>query len=94
MDLINYIPIGKQHKETRDSLMSKAKITDVRAFRKEIAKLKDKYIIINDNGYYLPANQQEYEEFIKVIEKKIGRLNKTIDLANNEMKRGTKNGQN
>ena len=94
MNLINYIPIGKQYKETRDSLMSKAKITDVRAFRKEIAKLKSKYIIINDNGYYLPANQQEYEEFIKGIEKKIGRLNRTIDLANNEMKRGTKNGQN
>ena len=87
MNLINYIPIGKQYKETRDSLMSKAKITDVRTFRKEIAKLKNKYIIINDNGYYLPANQQEYEEFIEEIEMKIGRLNKTIDLAYKEMKR-------
>ena len=46
MKLIECIPIGKQNKETKDDLMKKAKITDVRMFRKELAKLKEKYIII------------------------------------------------
>ncbi len=86
MKLIECIPIGKQNKETRDNLMRKAKITDVRTFRKELAKLKDKYIIINDNGYYLPANKEEYEEFIEKQNERYCEIKKTIDLAYKEMK--------
>ena len=86
MKLIECIPIGKQNKETRDNLMQKAKIADVRTFRKEIAKLKEKYIIINDNGYYLPANKKEYEEFIQKQNKRYCEIKKTIDLAYKEMK--------
>ena len=86
MKLIECIPIGKQNKETKDDLMKKAKITDVRMFRKELAKLKEKYIIINDNGYYLPANKKEYEEFIQKQNEKCCKIEKTIDLANKEMK--------
>ena len=86
MKLIEYIPIGKQNKETRDNLMKKAKITNVRAFRKELAKLKDQYIIINDNGYYLPTNKEEYEEFIEKQNKRYCEIRKTIDLAYKEMK--------
>ena len=86
MKLIEYIPIGKQNKETREVLMSKAKITNVRAFRKELAKLKDQYIIINDNGYYLPANKKEYEEFIEKQNERYFEIRKTIDLAYKEMK--------
>ena len=86
MKLIEYIPIGKQNKETRDNLMKKAKITNVRAFRKELAKLKDQYIIINDNGYYLPTNKEEYEEFIEKQNERYCEIKKTIDLAYKEMK--------
>ena len=64
MRLIECIPIGKQNKETRDVLISKSNLT-LRQFRKELTRLRNKYIIINDNGYYLPANKEEYEEFIR-----------------------------
>ena len=86
MKLIECIPIGKQNKETRDNLMQKTKITDVRTFRKELTKLKEKYIIINDNGYYLPANKEEYEEFIEKQNERYCEIRKTIDLAYKEMK--------
>ena len=87
MKLIECIPIGKQNKETRDILMNKAKITDVRTFRKELAKLRAKYIIINDNGYYSPANIEEYEEFIKKQNARYCEIKETIDLAYKEMKK-------
>ena len=45
MKLIECIPIGKQNKETREVLMNKAKITP-RQFRKELARLRNKYIMI------------------------------------------------
>ena len=85
MKLIECIPIGKQNKETREVLMSKANLTQ-RQFRKELAKLRNKYIIINDNGYYLPANKEEYEEFIEKQNERYCEIRKTIDLAYKEMK--------
>ena len=85
MKLIECIPIGKQNKETREVLMNKAKLTP-RQFRKELAKLRNKYIIINDNGYYLPANVEEYEAFIRKQNEKYCEIKKTIDLAYKEMK--------
>ncbi len=85
MKLIEYIPIGKQNKETREVLMDKTKLT-LRQFRKELARLRNKYIIINDNGYYLPANKEEYEEFIEKQNGKYCEIRKTIDLAYKEMK--------
>ena len=85
MKLINCIPIGKQNKETREVLMNKVKITP-RQFRKELAKLRNKYIIINDNGYYMPANKKEYEEFIEKQNERYCEIRKTIDLAYKEMK--------
>ena len=85
MKLIECIPIGKQNKETREVLMNKAKLTP-RQFRKELAKLRNKYIIINDNGYYLPANKDEYEEFIEKQSERYCEIRKTIDLAYKEMK--------
>ena len=86
MKLIECIPIGKQNKETRDILMNKAKITNIRTFRKELARLRNRYIIINDNGYYLPANKEEYEEFIEKQNERYCEIRKTIDLAYKEMK--------
>ena len=85
MKLIECIPIGKQNKETRDVLMNKVNLTP-RQFRKELGRLRNKYIIINDNGYYVPANKDEYEEFIQKQNEKYCEIKKTIDLAYKEMK--------
>ena len=85
MKLIDCIPIGKQNKETREVVMNKANLTP-RQFRKELARLRNKYIIINDNGYYLPANKEEYEEFIQKQNERYIEIKKTIDLAYREMK--------
>ncbi len=79
------IPIGKQNKETRNVLMNKANLTP-RQFRKELARLREKYIIINDNGYYLPASKEEYEEFIQKQNERYIKIKETIDLAYKEMK--------
>lgn len=86
MKLIGCIPIGKQNKETREVLMHKANLTQ-RQFRKELARLRNKYIIINDNGYYLPANKEEYEEFIQKQNERYCEIKETIDLAYKEMKK-------
>ena len=85
MKLIECIPVGKQNKETREVLMNKVNLTQ-RQFRKELARLRNKYIIINDNGYYLPANKEEYKEFIQKLNGQAYEINKTIDLAYKEMK--------
>ncbi len=85
MNLINIIPIGKCHRETRDNLMYKAKMTDINQFKKELAELRQQYIIIFDDGYYLPSSKEEYIEFIKKIEEQRDNANKTIELAYKEM---------
>ena len=85
MKLIECIPIGKQNKETREILMNKANLTP-RQFRKELAVLRNKYIIINDSGYYIPANKEEYEEFIQKQNERYCEIKKTIDLAYKKMK--------
>lgn len=85
MKLIECIPVGKQNKETREILINKANIT-LRQFRKELARLRNKYIIINDDGYYLPANKEELQEFIQKLNGQAYEINKIIDLAYKEMK--------
>lgn len=85
MNLHEIIPIGKKNKLSRQELMYKAKITDVKQFRQEMAKLKEKYIVIFDDGYYLPATKEEYEEFIEKMQLQVGNINSTIELAKQEM---------
>lgn len=85
MNLIDVIPIGKQNKKTRQHLMSKSKIIDKEQFKKELAKLRKQYIIIFDNGYYLPASKEEYQEFIQKLNKEAYDITKTIELAYREM---------
>lgn len=85
MNLIDFIPIGKENKKTRQELMNSVKITDIRAFRQEIVKLRKKYTIIEDNGYYLPRTKEEYLEFIQKQNQRLCDTAKTIDLAYKEM---------
>ena len=85
MNLIEAIPTGKEHKMTRQQLMYKAKITNTEVFKKELAKLRDEYIIIFDDGYYLPASKEEYLEFIEKLNGQAYDITKTIDLAYKKM---------
>ena len=85
MELISVIPIGKKYKENRQTIMYNAKITDEKQFKKELAKLREKYIIIFDEGYYLPSSKEEYLEFIKKLNGQVFETTKTIDLAYKEM---------
>lgn len=85
MNLIEVIPIGKEHKKTRQELMYKAKITDTTRFRKELAKLRKEYIIVFDEGYYLPSSKEEYLEIIKKLNGQVYDATKTIELAYKEM---------
>lgn len=84
MNLIDFIPIGKENKQTRQELMYKAKITEDE-FKKELLNLKHKYIILFDNGYYLPQTKEEYLEFIQKQNQRLCDTAKTIDLAYKEM---------
>jgi len=85
MSLINVMQIGKENKQTKQQLMYKAKITDEKQFKKELAELKKQYIVIFDDGYYLPSSKEEYMELINKMEEQGKNINKTIELAYKEM---------
>lgn len=85
MSLINEIQIGKDNRQTRQQLMYKAKITNEKQFKKELAELKKQYIIIFDDGYYLPSSKEEYMEFINKMKEQERNINRTIELAYKEM---------
>jgi len=85
MNLIDIIPIGDKFKQTRQQLMYQAKITDVSQFKKELAELRKKYIIVFDDGYYLPSSKEEYLNFIKKLNGQVSDTVKTIDLAYQKM---------
>ena len=84
MNLIDFIPTGKEKKQTKQELMYKAKITEDE-FKEELSRLKHKYIILFDNGYYVPSTKEEYLEFIQKQNQRLCDTAKTIDLAYKEM---------
>ncbi len=84
MNLIDFIPIGREQKQTRQELMCNAKISED-DFKRELAKIKKQYIVIFDNGYYLPQTKEEYLEFIQKQNQRLCDTAKTIDLAYKEM---------
>ena len=62
MELYKVIPIGKKNKISRQELMYKAKITDVKQFRQEIAKLKEKYMTM---GITCQQQKQNMKNLLK-----------------------------
>ena len=86
MNLIDFIPIGKDHKKTRQELMSALHIFDKNKFNQQIAQLTNNFTIIIDNGYYIPASKEEYLEFIQQQNQKICDTARKIDLAYKEMR--------
>lgn len=85
MSLIEVIPIGKKYRDNRENLMYKAKISNVAEFKEELAKLREKYIIIFDDGYYLPSSKEEYLDFIKKMNSQMFEISNKIEMAYKEM---------
>ena len=50
---IENIPIGNKHKKSRKELMLELEI-DEDTFKKDLAKIKEKNIVLFDEGYYRP----------------------------------------
>ena len=82
---IENVPIGKKNRLNRKDLMKIAHISSEDAFRKELAELKEKYIILFDEGYYRPSTRQEYEDFINKCNEKRTEMYELIVLAKREM---------
>ena len=85
MKLIEILPIGKENKKTRNVLMKESKIKDVEEFKKQLADIKKQYIVIFDDGYYLPASKDEYDNFINKTNEQIKYYTKLKQMANKEM---------
>lgn len=85
MKLIEILPIGKENKKTRKTLMKEANIKDVEEFKKQLADIKKQYIVIFDDGYYLPASKDEYDNFINRTNEQIEYYTKLKEIANKEM---------
>ena len=85
MKLIEVLPIGKENKKTRNVLMKESKIKDVEEFKKQLADIKKQYIVIFDDGYYLPASKDEYDNFINKTNEQIKYYTKLKQMANKEM---------
>lgn len=85
MKLIEVLPIGKENKKTRNVLMKESKIKDVEEFKKQLAEIKKQYIVIFDDGYYLPSNENEYNNFINKTNEQIKYYTKLKQMANKEM---------
>lgn len=62
--------------------MYKLKIFDIKRFKKELAELKEKHIILfESDGYYRPSSPEEYDEFIEKQKENLCAIQKTIDIA-------------
>lgn len=85
MKLIEVLPIGKENKKTRNVLMKELNIRDVEEFKKQLADIKKQYIVIFDDGYYLPASKDEYDNFINKTNEQIKYYTKLKQMANKEM---------
>lgn len=85
MKLIEILPIGKENKKTRSVLMKESNIKDVEEFKKQLAEIKKQYIVIFDDGYYLPSNENEYNNFINKTNEQIKYYTKLKEMANKEM---------
>lgn len=86
MNLINVFPVGKENKKTRKELMQEANIKNIEDFKKDLSELRKNYIVAFDQGYYVPANKEEYEEIIEKLKAQVSQTNNVIDLAYKEMK--------
>lgn len=85
MSLLDVIPIGRKYRDNRENLMYKAKIFNVAEFKEQLANLRENYIIIFDDGYYVPSSKEEYLDFIKKMNSQIFEISNKIEMAYKEM---------
>lgn len=88
---IETIPIGKENKISRGKLINILQINNIKELKKQLAELKQDYIILYDEGYYRPSKKEEYEEFILKCNGQKKDMEKLIELAKAEMERICKN---
>lgn len=82
---INLIPLGKENRLDRKTLMQKMNIFDVKIFKKEISKLKEENIILfEEDGYFRPNTEEDYNNFIEKEKEIIKSVEKTIKIAEDE----------
>ena len=77
---IENIPIGNKHKKSRKELMLELEI-DEDTFKKDLAKIKEKNIVLFDEGYYRPTEIKEYDSLINKLKNIEGNPKKSIKLA-------------
>lgn len=82
---INNIPIGRENRKSGLELCEELGIGKTE-LRIELAKLKEDYIILCDDGYYRPTKVEEYDSFIENLQKIKCNVNKTIKIALKERK--------
>jgi len=84
---IDNFGIGRNNKKTREDLMKECNILSVQEFNEELANIKRHYIIlVNDKAYYRPSTEIEYELLIEKLNKNIESINRTINIAEKELK--------
>ena len=82
---IEIIPIGKENKLDRKQLMEIAHIHNENIFKKDLAELRKKYIILFNEGYYRPSTKQEYIDFINKCNETKTEMYGLMVLAKKEM---------
>jgi len=86
---INSIGFGKENKKTREQLMKENQITTTKDFNEQLAQLKRKYIILeNEEGYYRPNSKAEYQLVIQRLLKRKQTIDSKIKLVYEEIKNG------
>jgi predicted HAD superfamily hydrolase len=86
---INLISFGKENSISKESIMRISKICKEEDFRKALAVLRKKYIILSSSehkGYWRPNTKQEYISFILEYTKRLKETEEVITLAQKEMK--------
>ncbi len=79
-DLVEMIPTGKDDAISRRDLMKQLKVSD-RKLREMIHEAREVYPILSNTGkggYYLPANKEEAEAYIRQSYSYISEIHKTI----------------
>lgn len=77
---IDDIPKGREKRISGTELCEKLKIGKTE-LRLELSELKEKYIILCDDGYYRPTKIEEYDLLIKNFFKNKQKIDKNIELA-------------
>ena len=89
MNILDYIPYGRENAISRAKLREKTGLNDS-AMRQEIAKARRNTVILNlqdGRGYYRTTNKAEIEKFIKQEEHRAKSIFYNLQGARQELQR-------